>query len=571
MQKLARVTPASILLAVSASWWSGCSNDISVPDVDTDDTELTGAVMIRTTTWGRWADADGYVVSIDGDLGPTINPYDSVTIDELDVGRHEVELTRIGNYCVVQGSNPRVLSVGLGTTPTSFRVDCTGPALTLALVSGHDQAARPGEPLAEPLVVQVTDSSGVGIADVEVDWMITAGDATLASGFQPGAAGPVLEASTRTDADGLARAHLMPLGFEIIEVTAHSYDLGGSPVTFQVDATDPGATLEVMSGTGQPAQAGRELDAPFVVRVSDSRGEPTPYVRVTWQVESGDGDFGRDELGGRVRSDTIRTDPDGTALVSLTPTWFGPVEVSASMVGVEGSPAAFTADAADPGAALSVVSGDGQDGKTGEPLDEPFAVMATDGLGNPAANVRVTWTVVQGGGGFLEDADPDDPWDWYSSGTEEASGYTNAEGLAQVRFAPRTLGAVSANVELGGASATTTFTLDVNVLVIDYSMAWLLGPIFDDATCRVDPYGGQCFPDPGCTNCLGSVPLGTTIEWVNHLARAQIVSTSHPSNGTGFSSPVLGQGDRFQFVPAVVGGWEYVDQVLGTPGTLTVY
>lgn len=557
MHALARVTLASTLLAVGASWWSGCSDEISAPDVDVEDAEPRGAITVRTTTWGRWADTDGYVLSIDGNPGPTISAYDSVTVDSLEVGEHEVELTRIGNYCVVEGSNPRVVLVDMGTTTTSFQVDCSGPALTLTLVSGNDQAARPGEALTEPLVAQVTDSKGVGIADVEVHWSITAGDATLAESFEPGTSGPASEASTRTDDDGLARTPLVPLGFEIIEVRADSHGVDGVPVTFEVDATDPGATLEVLSAANQSTQAGRELDEPLSVRVSDGRGEPAAFVRVMWQVEGGDGDFGRDELGRRLRSDTIRTDADGTSRVSLTPTWFGPVEVSASAVGVVGTPVAFTADASDPGAALSVVSGNEQDGKTGEPLDEPLVVMATDGLGNAAANVRVTWRVTQGGGYFREG--PDYSWDWYGPGAEEpSSSYTNAEGLAQVRFTPRVLGTVIANAELDGAGAGAYLSLDVNVLVIDYYSypAWGVEPVFDDFS---------------CSDCLGSVPLGTTIEWVNHLARAQIVSTSHPSNGTGFSSPELGQGDRFQFVPDVVGGWEYVDQVLGTTGTLRVY
>lgn len=211
-------------------------------------------------------------------------------------------------------------------------------AITLTLISGQDQVARPGEPLAEPLVVQVTDDAGFGVSGIGIDWAITGGDGALESSFSPETRLPVGKRFTRTDDEGLARVPLMPLAFETLEVRAVA-DGYGSRVTFLVDATDPGASLSLVSGNDQPAQAGRQLE-PFVLRLTDGHGEPVSYVRVVWSVENRDADFGFD----RARSDTTRTDADGLARVSLTPTWFGPVEVSASVIGVSGSPLTFTAE-----------------------------------------------------------------------------------------------------------------------------------------------------------------------------------------------------------------------------------
>lgn len=54
------------------------------------------------------------------------------------------------------------------------------------------------------------------------------------------------------------------------------------------------------------------------------------------------------------------------------------------------------------------------------------------------------------------------------------------------------------------------------------------------------------------------------------MPTAHIRSTSTPAGGASFDSGSLTEGERFLFVPGVAGTWEYVDQVSGATGTLTV-
>jgi len=50
---------------------------------------------------------------------------------------------------------------------------------------------------------------------------------------------------------------------------------------------------------------------------------------------------------------------------------------------------------------IIVVSGDGQIGTTGEPLEEPFVVQVLDSSLTPIAGVPVVWSVIEGNGGFI--------------------------------------------------------------------------------------------------------------------------------------------------------------------------
>jgi len=92
---------------------------------------LTGSVESITSTTGVTLDPDGYTLEIDGvDEGP-IGVNDTVTVDDLDVGDHTVELLDLAPNCSVTGDNPvtvtvpdDVADVGGGTVSTTFAVNC---------------------------------------------------------------------------------------------------------------------------------------------------------------------------------------------------------------------------------------------------------------------------------------------------------------------------------------------------------------------------------------------------------------------------------------------------------------
>src|SRR5688572_15348831 len=69
-----------------------------------------------------------------------------------------------------------------------------GPPAAVVIVSGDDQIGTAGEELPQPLVVRVTDKAGGSLADVRVQFRVTAGG------------GRVLAETAQTDAAGTARA-----------------------------------------------------------------------------------------------------------------------------------------------------------------------------------------------------------------------------------------------------------------------------------------------------------------------------------------------------------------------------
>ena len=118
---------------------------------------------------------------------------------------------------------------------------------------------------------------------------------------------------------------------------------------------------------------------------------------MTFAVTAGDGSLS---------ATTATTDPDGQAKTTLTlGTDPGTVTVEASVEGISQA-VTFNAEAALPPPipmTLSIVSGENQEGLTGEPLANPFIVQVHDQYGNPMEGVPVTFTVSETDG-MLTDA-----------------------------------------------------------------------------------------------------------------------------------------------------------------------
>jgi hypothetical protein len=118
-----------------------------------------------------------------------------------------------------------------------------GPASTLTLVSGNAQSGTPGQRLANPFVVKVTDSNNNAVSGVTVSFAVTAGGGTLTA------------ASAVTNSQGLAESTLT-LGPSpgTNTVRASSGTLNGSPITFTATAVAAGAAD--VTWTRQPVTAG---------------------------------------------------------------------------------------------------------------------------------------------------------------------------------------------------------------------------------------------------------------------------------------------------------------------------
>lgn len=322
------------------------------------------------------------------------------------------------------------------------------------------------------------------------------------------------------------------------------------------------AAIAMVSGDNQAAKAGQELAQPFVVRVTDARGRGLGNVQVTWTVTSGegafDGHFENMECP-PVPTTSMRTDPDGFAQVSFMPTWFGPSTMTAEVAGLRGSSVTFMADATDPRAVLSIVSGNNQKGKAGEMLGELLWVRVTDGEGNLVPHVTVTWAVTSGGGRFPGGCTRGNPATATTRTLPEGVGIgsRSGPGLAWVHFQPTMVGISTVAAAVPGVRVSpVTFTVDATVMVITLT--------YDPGIDKIAFFGPDFSSDI-------TVPIGATVEWVNDLPMAHITSTSVPAGGASFDSGELSQGERFQFVPEVAGTWEFVDLVSGSTGTLTAH
>jgi adhesin/invasin len=253
-------------------------------------------------------------------------------------------------------------STGLKGSPVTF--NATGmpaPAAAIALTSGDAQTGVAGSPLAQPLVVTVTDAAKQPVAGFMVAFEVVTGGGALSA------------TAVATDAQGRAAATLT-LGKTAgpNSVAAKAAGLAGSPVTFSATGTPgPAAKLAIASGNNQTAEIGKALAAPLVIKVSDANDNPVAGVDVAFAVAAG---------GGTLSATAVKSDAQGLASTALT-LGAAPATntVTATSAGLVGSPATFTATGvAAKAATIALVSGAEQIGVAGSPLAQPFVVLVTD-------------------------------------------------------------------------------------------------------------------------------------------------------------------------------------------------
>ena len=206
--------------------------------------------------------------------------------------------------------------------------------------------------------------------------------------------------------------------------------------------------LSIISGDNQNGMTGEALANPFVVEVRDQNGNPIEGVTVTFAVSAG---------GGSLSDTSVDTDANGLAQSTLTlgnaP---GTNTVEVSVEGISQT-VVFSAEATTlppMPTALESVSGNNQNGLTGEALANPFVVEVRDQYDDLMEGVTVTF-VVSAGGGSLSDTSVD----------------TDANGLAQSTLtlgnAP---GTNTVEVSVEGITEMVTFNAIAELLEFDLSV-----------------------------------------------------------------------------------------------------
>jgi hypothetical protein len=148
----------SIVTLLSLAATAGCK-EASGP--------TTGAAHVIVATTGIDLDADGYMVTVDGEPHRTVAASDAITFDHLPTGTHTVALIGLTVNCGVSGDNPRSITITRGTiTEVAFSVTCVADVGSI-----HVTAATTGLDLdADGYMVSV---DGGASRQVSVNGMLT--------------------------------------------------------------------------------------------------------------------------------------------------------------------------------------------------------------------------------------------------------------------------------------------------------------------------------------------------------------------------------------------------------------
>jgi hypothetical protein len=168
----------------------------------------------------------------------------------------------------------------------------------MVLVSGDVQSGAAGNTLPNPVVVRVTDQSGLPVSSAVVSFSPTASSGTVSL------------PATYTDTTGTASV-LWTLG-STLGADSLSVSVTGLPsitVTASVTTGSP-ATITVVTGDAQTAPAGTTLTTPILVRVTDQFGNAVPNAHVGWSSDA-NGGYG-------FASASSITDADGKAQAVYT-------------------------------------------------------------------------------------------------------------------------------------------------------------------------------------------------------------------------------------------------------------
>ena len=192
-------------------------------------------------------------------------------------------------------------------------------------------------------------------------------------------------------ADGYTQRSVLAAGERVV-ISETQISATGSTPPAQTGASGVAADLDAYDGNQQVGSLNSPLPEPIVVEVVDANDNPVRDVRVRFRTTIGTGRFS---------PRTPRTDADGFAETTFTPTSAGRIRIVATVAGVTGT-AAFIVQGGEPADALEKVSGDTQSGTPGNALANPFVVEVQDEDGEPLAGHRVTFEVTAGGGSLSE-------------------------------------------------------------------------------------------------------------------------------------------------------------------------
>ena len=263
-----------------------------------------------------------------------------------------------------------------------------------------------------------------------------------------------------TNAQGLASVGwtLGPTaGVDRDTATATVTGLTGSPVTFTAIAVaGTAAQISADSGSGQQAEVGQALGQQMVAVVTDALGNPAVGQSVVWTVTGG---------AGHVSAGSSPADALGHARITWTLGYTvgaAAQTLRATISGVSGSAADFSATGVLTSGQLTVSSGDQQTGGAGAALPQPLVASVQAPGSHPVGGVSVNWQVTSGTGSVSAPASVTTAQglasiNWtLGSGGGSQSAQASVAGLTPDTLAFTATSIVAAPGTITGAVTTTT-------------------------------------------------------------------------------------------------------------------
>ena len=414
-----------------------------------------------------------------------------------------------------------------------------GSASQLAIATAPSSVASSGLVIAPGPVIALRDGAGNGVAQANVS--VTASIAS-GSGTLTGTTTVLTDATGAAIFSDLAISGL--IGVRSLAFTAAGLDgVTSGPITV---GAGEAVQLTRQAGDAQSAVAGSAVAIAPSVLVSDASGNPVSGVSVTFALTAG---------GGAIAPlSAVVTGVDGIArLTSWTlGATVGANALSASVIGLSGSPVLFTATGTGGTASqLLVTAGDNLTGTVGGTLGTAHEVRVTDSNGNPVAGVTVVWTPIGGGSvnptGSVTDADGRattirtlGPTPGPQTTTAAA---TFVGGPVSVTF--------TANATVGGATQLSQVGGDAQADTVGATLAMPLAVVARDAlnnpvqgvlvTWSVIDGGGVLLPATSITDAAGvattSWRLGTVTTSTDSTQLARASGVGSPVNFLATSRP----------------------------------
>ena len=153
------------------------------------------------------------------------------------------------------------------------------------------------------------------------------------------------------------------------------------------DGASKAASITVVQGNAQTAQAGRALPGAIVLRVVDDKGKGVAKQAATLVVTTG---------GGTVTPATVVSDSLGEMKLTWTLGQASAVQTVSAIL--DGTPGALIAASAVFPSSVIVAQGQAQSGKIATALKNDVVVRVVGASNQPMVGIPVTFTVTEGGG-----------------------------------------------------------------------------------------------------------------------------------------------------------------------------